>query len=481
MHDAPNEILETRVPARLDRLPWGRFHTLVAVALGITWVLDGLEVTLAGSIAGALEASPRLHFSAADIGLASSFYLAGAVIGAVGFGWMTDRLGRRLLFFITLGLYLISTTATALSWNLESFCLFRMLTGAGIGGEYSAVNSTIQEMIPARYRGWTDLAINGSFWIGGALGAAGSIILLDPSRFDPDIGWRLAFFIGSALGLVIFFLRTWIPESPRWLVIHGRETEAEKIVDEIEARFRLHGAALDDGSALKPMLLRPRTHTPLRQVFQTLFIAFRGRTLLGLTLMIAQAFLYNAIFFTYALVLTNFYRVPSYHVGWYILPFALGNVLGPLLLGPLFDSIGRKPMIAFTYAASGLLLAGSGWLFVDDLLDAAEQTIIWTVIFFFASAAAGAAYLTASEIFPVEIRALAIAFFYAAGTAIGGVGAPFLFGYLIETGSRASVFSGYLFASGLMVVAAIVEMIWGVAAERKPLEAVARPLSLAQD
>ncbi|MGA7385112.1 MAG: MFS transporter [Methylocella sp.] len=481
MHDAANKILETRVPARLDRLPWGRFHTLVAVALGITWVLDGLEVTLAGSIAGALEASPRLHFSASGIGLASSFYLAGAVIGALGFGWMTDRLGRRLLFFITLGLYLISTTATALSWNLESFCLFRMLTGAGIGGEYSAVNSTIQEMIPARYRGWTDLAINGSFWIGGALGAAGSIVVLDPARLDPDIGWRLAFLIGSALGLVIFFLRTWIPESPRWLVIHGREMEAEKIVDEIETGFRLHGTDFEDGSALKPMLLRPRTHTPLRQVFQTLFIAFRGRTLLGLTLMIAQAFLYNAIFFTYALVLTNFYHVPSYRAGWYILPFALGNVLGPLLLGPLFDSIGRKPMIAFTYAASGLLLAGSGWLFVDDLLDAAEQTIIWTVIFFFASAAAGAAYLTASEIFPVEIRALAIAFFYAAGTAVGGVGAPFLFGNLIETGSRASVFGGYLLGSGLMVLAAIIEMIWGVAAERKPLESVARPLSLAQD
>ncbi len=481
MHDAAKEILETLVPARLDRLPWGRFHTLVAVALGITWVLDGLEVTLAGSIAGVLESSSRLHFSASDIGLASSFYLTGAVVGALGFGWMTDRLGRRLLFFVTLGLYLISTTATAFSWNLGSFCLFRMLTGAGIGGEYSAVNSTIQEMIPARYRGWTDLAINGSFWIGGALGAAGSIILLDPARLDPDIGWRLAFLIGSALGLVIFFLRTWIPESPRWLVIHGRETEAEKIVDEVETGFRLRGASFPDASTLTPMLLRPRTHTPLRQVFQTLFIAFRGRTLLGLTLMIAQAFLYNAIFFTYALVLTNFYQVPSYHVGWYILPFALGNVLGPLFLGPLFDSIGRKPMIAFTYAASGLLLAGSGWLFVEDLLDAAEQTIIWTVIFFFASAAAGAAYLTVSEIFPVEIRALAIAFFYAAGTAIGGVGAPFLFGSLIETGSRASVFGGYLFASGLMVLAAIIEMIWGVAAERKPLETVARPLSLAQD
>jgi MFS family permease len=481
MRETTSKILETRVPARLDRLPWGRFHTLVAVALGITWVIDGLEVTLAGSIAGALEASPSLHFTASDIGLASSFYLAGAVMGALGFGWMTDRLGRRPLFFITLGLYLVSTAATAFSWNLESFYVFRMLTGAGIGGEYSAVNSTIQEMIPARYRGWTDLAINGTFWIGAALGAGGSIIVLDPTRFAPDVGWRLAFFIGSALGLVILFLRTWIPESPRWLVIHGKEAEAEKIIEEIETRFRLHGANFSDASTLKPLRLRPRAYTPLGQVFQTLFITFRARTILGLTLMGAQAFFYNAIFFTYALVLTNFYQVPSYQVGWYILPFAFGNVLGPLVLGPLFDSIGRKPMIAFTYAVSGVLLAGSGWLFAHRLIDAGEQTIIWTVVFFFASSAAGAAYLTASEIFPVEIRAMAIAFFYAAGTGVGGIGAPLLFGRLIQTGSRASVFDGYLFGSGLMVMAAIVEMIWGVAAERKPLEAVAQPLSSTQD
>jgi MFS family permease len=406
MRHAASKILETRVPARLDRLPWGRFHTLVAVALGITWVLDGLEVTLAGSIAGALEASPSLRFTASDIGLASSFYLAGAVLGALGFGWLTDRLGRRPLFFITLGLYLLAAAATALAWNLGSFCLFRMLTGAGIGGEYSAVNSTIQEMIPARYRGFTDLAINGSFWIGAALGAGGSIIVLDPARFAPDTGWRVAFLIGSALGLVIFFLRSWIPESPRWLVIHGREAEAEKITEEIEARFRSHGASFADVSTLTPMRLRSRAYTPLGQVFQTLFITYKVRTFLGLTLMCAQAFLYNAIFFTYALVLTNFYHVPSYQAGWYILPFALGNVLGPLVLGPLFDSIGRKPMIAFTYAASGLLLAGSGWLFAHNLLDAREQTLIWTVVFFFASSAAGAAYLTASEIFPVEIRAL---------------------------------------------------------------------------
>lgn len=477
MGEAAYKTLETVIPARLDRLPWGRFHTLVVTALGITWVLDGLEVTLAGSIAGALEESPSLHFTASDIGVASSFYLSGAVFGALGFGWATDRLGRRLMFFVTLGLYFISTAATAFAWNLESFCLFRFLTGAGIGGEYSAVNSTIQEMIPARFRGWTDLSINGTFWVGAALGAGGSIIVLDPTRFAPDVGWRLAFLTGSVLGLVIFVLRSWIPESPRWLIIHGRETEAENIVEKIETGFRLPGASFTDISKLKPLRLHQRAYTPLRQVYETLFVTYKARTLLGLALMAAQAFFYNAIFFTYALILTNFYHVPSHRVGWYILPFALGNVLGPLLLGRLFDSIGRKPMIAFTYAISGLLLAGSGWLFMHHLIDAVAQTIVWTVIFFFASSAAGAAYLTVSEIFPVEIRALAIAFFYSAGTAVGGVGAPLLFGILIETGSRVSVFGGYLFGSGLMVLAAIVAMIWGVAAEGKPLEAVARPLS----
>ncbi|WOJ89606.1 MFS transporter [Methylocapsa polymorpha] len=474
-------ILETRAPARLDRLPWGRFHTLIVIALGITWLLDGLEVTLAGSVSGALEASPSLHFTDADVGLASTFYLVGAVVGALVFGWMTDRLGRKMLFFITLGLYLVSAAATAFSWNLASFCLFRALTGAGIGGEYSAVNSTIQEMIPARYRGWTDLAINGSFWIGGAIGAASSIVLLDPARFAPDIGWRFAFFIGSALGLVILVLRTWVPESPRWLVIHGRVSEAEAIVDKIEAGLRAHGARLQDEAELKAIRIRPRTHTPLREVFRTIFRTYRTRALVGLTLMAAQAFFYNAIFFTYALVLTKFYDVPSQGVGWYILPFAIANFFGPLLLGHLFDSIGRKQMIAFTYAASGLLLAASGWLFAQGLLSATQQTIAWMSIFFFASAAAGAAYLTVSETFPVEIRALAIAIFYATGTAIGGAGAPLLFGLLIGTGARSHVFAGYLLGSALMIFAAVVEAVWGVAAERKPLEAVAQPLSSAGD
>ncbi|MFY9640448.1 MAG: MFS transporter [Rhodomicrobium sp.] len=475
------DIIETRAPARLDRLPWGRFHTLVIAALGITWVLDGLEVTLAGSVAGALKASPVLRFTDSDVGLASSLYLAGAVSGALIFGWMADWLGRRLLFFITLSLYLVAAAATAFSWDLASFCLFRFLTGAGIGGEYSAVNSTIQEMIPARFRGWTDLALGGTFWIGGALGAGASIVLLDPARFNPEIGWRLGFFIGAALSLVILYLRLWIPESPRWLVIHGREAEAEKIAGEIEAGLRAHGEDFEDLSALKPMRVRPRTHTPLAEVFRTLFFTYRSRALVGLTLMASQAFFYNAIFFTYALVLTKFYAVPAQDVGWYILPFALANVLGPIVLGRLFDVIGRKPMIAATYAISGILLALSGWLFEAGYLGATEQTIAWAVIFFFASPAAGSAYLTVSEVFPVEIRALAIAAFYSFGTAIGGAGAPYLFGSLIQTGSRLSVFYGYLFGAALMVFAAAVEAIWGIAAERKPLESVAQPLSYASE
>ncbi len=471
-------VLETSIPARLDRLRWSKFHTLVVVALGVTWILDGLEVTLAGSVSGALMASPTLRFTDADIGLASSFYLIGAVAGALLFGWMTDRLGRRLLFFVTLGLYLVSAAATAASWSLASFCFFRLLTGAGIGGEYSAVNSTIQEMMPARFRGRADLAINGSFWIGGALGAASSLVLLNPAIINPEIGWRLAFLIGASLGLVVLLLRAFIPESPRWLVIHGREKDAERIMDQIEATAAIEP---ESGVEAKPLRIRPRHFTPLREVFITLFVTYRRRALVGLTLMAAQAFFYNAIFFTYALLLTRFYGVASYHVGWYILPFALGNVLGPLVLGPLFDTIGRKPMIAFTYAISGILLAASGWLFAHDLISATGQTIAWMTIFFFASAAAGAAYLTVSETFPVEIRALAIAVFYAAGTAIGGAGAPYLLGRLIETGSRGSVFIGYLIGAGLMLFAAVVQWFFGVAAEGKGLEAVAQPLSSAAD
>jgi MFS family permease len=449
---------------------------LVVVALGITWILDGLEVTLAGAVSPALKESPQLAFSNADVGLASSAYLAGAVLGALFFGWLTDRLGRKRLFFITLAVYLVATAATALSWNLWSFVLFRFLTGAGIGGEYTAINSTIQELVPARYRGWTDLVINGSFWIGAALGAAGSIVLLNPAVVTPELGWRLAFLIGAALGLVILLMRMWLPESPRWLMIHGRAEEARAVVEGIEGGFRARGHRFS-AEPLAVIRLRARTHTPLREVATTLFAVERRRTLVGLTLMTSQAFFYNAIFFTYALVLTDFYGIRADHVGWYILPFAAGNFLGPVFLGRLFDTVGRRIMIATTYAVSGVLLAGAGYLFAIGVLSATGQTVAWMVIFFFASAAASSAYLTVSETFPLEIRALAIAFFYALGTGIGGVAGPWLFGALIDTGSRWSVFGGYLLGSVLMLAAALIAARWGVAAERKPLEAVARPLA----
>jgi len=470
-------IAETDIPARLDRLPWGRFHTLVVAALGITWILDGLEVTLAGAVAGALRESPVLQFTSTDVGLAASAYLAGAVGGALFFGWLTDRLGRKRLFFITLGVYLVATAATAFSWDFWSFALFRFLTGAGIGGEYAAINSTIQELIPARVRGWTDLVINGSFWVGAAAGAAGSIVLLDPALLPADIGWRAAFAIGAALALVILLMRTWLPESPRWLITHGRPEEAEAIVAGIEARFRRDGHALAPGPFPR-MRLRARTHTPLAEVATTLLHAHRQRTLVGLALMASQAFFYNAIFFTYALILQDFYGVRADHVGWYILPFAAGNFLGPVFLGRLFDTIGRRPMLTFTYAISGVLLAATGYLFALDLVSAATLTLCWTIIFFFASAAASAAYLTVSETFPLEIRALAIAFFYAIGTGIGGISGPVLFGALIGTGSRTSVFAGYLLGAALMIGAAVVAARWAVAAERRPLESIARPLAL---
>jgi MFS family permease len=468
-------VVETDIPARLDRLPWSRFHTLVVVALGITWILDGLEVTLAGSLAGALKASPVLQFSNAEVGLAASAYLAGAVLGALFFGWLTDRLGRKKLFFITLTVYLCATAATASSWNLLSFAFFRFLTGAGIGGEYAAINSTIQELVPARVRGWTDLVINGSFWLGAALGAFAAIVLLDGELVGADLGWRLAFLVGALLALVIFFMRLWLPESPRWLMTHGHVGKAEQVVQGIEQR--VFGANAPPALDLPRVKLVARTHTALSEVFATLVHRHRQRSLVGLSLMAAQAFFYNAIFFTYALVLTDFYGIPSSQVGWYILPFAAGNFLGPLLLGPLFDVLGRRTMIAFTYIASGVLLAVSGALFERGMLDATQQTIAWSVIFFFASAAASSAYLTVSETFPLEVRALAIAVLYAIGTGIGGVAGPWLFGALIDTGSRTSLFGGYLLGAVLMIAAGVIAARFAVRAERQPLESVARPLA----
>jgi MFS family permease len=472
-----DRVIETSIPARLDSLRWSGFHTRVVLALGITWILDGLEVTLAGALSGALKESPTLRFTNLDIGFANSAYLAGAVLGALGFGWLTDRIGRKKLFFITLALYLTATAATALSWSVASYALFRFFTGAGIGGEYTAINSTIQELVPARYRGWTDLIINGSFWIGAAIGAVSAIVLLDPALIGPDLGWRLAYLTGAGLGLVVFVMRMWIPESPRWLMIHGRPDQAHAIVDEIE---RSVVGNVQDRRTWPKIKLRMRDHTPLREVAHTLFTLYRGRSLVGLALMTAQAFFYNAIFFTFALVLTDFFGIASNHVGWYILPFAAGNFLGPLLLGRLFDTLGRRAMIAFTYGVSGVLLAISGYLFSIGALSAQTQTIAWMVIFFFASPAASAAYLTVSETFPLEVRALAIALFYAVGTGIGGVAGPALFGALIDTGSRSSVFAGYLAGAGLMIAAAVIAWLYCVAAERQPLESVAPPLAFVE-
>ena len=472
-----DRVIETSIPARLDNLRWSGFHTRVVLALGITWILDGLEVTLAGALSGALKESPTLRFSNFDVGFANSAYLAGAVLGALGFGWLTDRIGRKKLFFITLAVYLTATAATALSWSVASYALFRFLTGAGIGGEYTAINSTIQELVPARYRGWTDLVINGSFWIGAAIGAVSSIVLLDPALIGPDLGWRLAYLTGACLGLVVFVMRMWIPESPRWLMIHGRPDEAHAIVDEIE---RSSTGQVQDQQEFPKIRLRMRSHTPLGEVARTLFSVYRQRSLVGLVLMVSQAFFYNAIFFTFALVLTDFFAIPASHVGWYILPFAAGNFLGPLLLGRLFDTLGRRVMITLTYGVSGILLALSGYLFSIGALSAQTQTIAWMVIFFFASPAASAAYLTVSETFPLEVRALAIALFYAIGTGIGGVAGPALFGALIDTGSRNSVFAGYLLGSVLMVAAAAIAWRYAIAAERKSLESVARPLAFVE-
>ncbi|HET7335475.1 MAG TPA: MFS transporter [Rhizomicrobium sp.] len=466
------------VPARLDRLPWARFHWLIVTALGITWILDGLEVTLVGSLSGVLTNDATLGLSNTQIGLAGSAYIAGAVIGALVFGDLTDRFGRKKLFTITVGVYLLATIATGFSWDFWSFILFRALTGAGIGGEYAAINSAIQEFIPARHRGYTDLAINGSFWVGAAIGAIGSLVVLDPAVLPIWLGWRLAFIIGGMLAIIVVFLRQFVPESPRWLMIHGRNAEAEKIIGEIEARV-----VADTGIVLAKITtpgLRFFAHgrTALSDIIKTLFVSYPKRTVLGITLMATQAFCYNAIFFTYALILTNFYGIAPQSVGWFLLPFAFGNFMGPLLLGRFFDTIGRKPMIALTYGLSGVLMALTGYLFAQGVLSATGQTIAWTINFFFASCGASAAYLTVGESFPLEMRARAIALFYAFGTALGGIAGPAVFGALIDTGSRGEILWGYLFGGGLMVFAALVELIIGIAAERKPLEDVAAPLSL---
>jgi MFS family permease len=475
---ADGETIESYVPARLDRLPWSSWHWLIVVSLGATWILDGLEVTLAGALGGILTRRETLGLTDTQVGASATCYLAGAVLGALLFGYGTDRFGRKKLFFITVAVYLIGTALSAFSWNFWSYALFRAITGAGIGGEYAAINSAIDELIPARVRGRVDLIINGSYWVGAAMGAAATLVLLDPRYIPIWLGWRCAFVIGATLGLVVILFRRWIPESPRWLMIHGRNREAEEIVADVERKIIGANAGITDPVYNEtPTRIRTRTHTPWREIWDAIVHEHRRRSVLGFVLMSTQAFFYNAIFFTYALVLMRFYGVPEQNVGGYLLPFALGNVLGPVLLGHLFDTVGRKQMITLTYGLAGILLAVTGWLFHTGVLTAQTQTLAWTIIFFVASAAASSAYLTVSEIFPLEIRAMAIAIFYAVGTLVGGVAAPLLFGWVIGTGSVTALFIGYLLAAVLMIFGAVIEAWIGVRAEGRSLEHVAAPLS----
>ena len=475
----PRRVYKSDIPARLDRLPWGGWHWRVVIALGITWIIDGLEVTLVGSISGVLQSEKSLNFSDEQIGQLGSAYLAGAVLGALFFGYLTDRLGRKKLFTVTLALYLVAAFATAFSWNFWSFAVFRFFTGAGIGGEYSAINSAIDELIPASVRGRVDLAINGTYWVGAAVGSLATIVLLDPRFFAVDLGWRFGFGIGALLGLVIIFYRHHVPESPRWLMTHGYPDEANRIVDEIEAHFDREGRDLPPAEGT--IDVHPHRAVGFGKIAETMLRKYLRRTILGLALMISQAFLYNAIFFTYALVLIRFYGVAPDRTGLYLLPFAVGNFLGPILLGPWFDSVGRRPMIAGTYAISAVLLALTGYLFAAGHLTAATQTALWMVIFFFASAASSSAYLTVSEVFPLELRGMAIALFYAIGTASGGIMGPWIFGRLIETRSPWNLFYGYLGASALLLVAVGVTLAFGVKAERVSLEEIAEPLSAIGD
>ncbi len=474
------KVVKTDVPTRMDRLPWSRWHWLVVISLGITWILDGLEVTIVGVIGSVLQSPQTLHLTTVEVSSAGTAYLIGAVVGALFFGRMTDRFGRKMLFMVTLGVYLIATIATALSFNFIWFFLCRLLTGAGIGGEYSAINSAIDELIPARVRGHVDLAINGTWWVGTAVGSALTVILLDPRLIAINLGWRLCFGMGAVLGLAVLLVRRFVPESPRWLMMHGRFDEANEIVGMIEGEVMKEDHITSLPEPEGTISIRPTGTVSYRQIVRTMLKDYPTRSLLGFSLMVGQSFLYNAIFFTYGLVLTTFYHIPSSTVGLYIIPFAIGNILGPLTIGRLFDTIGRRQMISFTYIFSGVLLAITGWLFLQGVLNAVTQTICWSIIFFFASAGASSAYLTVSEVFPLEVRALAIALFYAIGQGASSL-APVLFGILIQSGRPIEVFYGNLFGAALMAAAGIVAIFFGVKAERQSLESVARPLSFAED
>ena len=450
---------------------------MVLIGLGTVWILDGLEVTIVGAVGSTLtSAGSGISITTGQIGDAAGMYVAGACAGALLFGHLTDRLGRRRLFLVTLGLYLVATVLTATSTTAWMFFVFRFLTGMGIGGEYAAINSAIDELIPARVRGTVDLMVNGSFWLGTMAGAAATLVLLDPNLLAVDVGWRLCFGLGAILGLGVLLVRRNLPESPRWLFTHGRLDEANEVVDDIERQVTASTEArLDDPG--EPIEVRERAPMGFFEVARTVFGRYPRRSVLGLSLFVGQAFLYNAVFFTFALVLTTFYKVAPSSVGYYLIAFAAGNLLGPIVLGRLFDVVGRRTMIAGTYLTSGVLLIVTAWLFDQGLLTALTQTIAWMVIFFFASAGASSAYLTVSEIFPLETRALAIAMFYAVGTGLGGIIGPVLFGNLIATKRPSDTAIGYLIGGCLMLAAGLVEVVLGVDAEQQQLEDVAAPLS----
>jgi MFS family permease len=472
----PGTRFASDLPSRLDRLPWSAWHRRVIVALGVTWMLDGLEVTLVGALASVLREPDALGLSESQVGGAASAYLAGAVGGALLFGRLTDLMGRKKLFLVTLVVYLGATLASAFAWSFASFAVFRALTGAGIGGEYSAVNSAIDELLPARLRGRVDLGINATYWLGTALGALASLVLLRPAVLPHAVGWRACFGLGAVLGASVLALRNHVPESPRWLLLHGRVDEARRIVEEIEHEVQSERTKAGEGALPPPgapETLEARGSVTFAWIARVLFERHPRRTVLGLALMIAQAFAYNGVFFTYALVLGRYFGVPSDRVGLYLLPFAAGNLLGPIVLGRLFDTWGRRPMIASTYAASAVLIAFTGYALAHGWLSATTQTALWCAVFFVASAAASSAYLTVSELFPVELRGMAIALFFAVGTAVGGLAAPLLFATLIQTGSRQEVFVGYAVCAVLMGLAAIAALVLGVNAEGKSLEELA--------
>jgi len=468
--------IRTRIPARLDRLAWSAFHRRVVIGLGTVWILDGIEVTIVGSIASRLtEKDSGLGLTASQVGSAAAFYVAGACIGALLFGQLTDRFGRKKLFIVTLGVYIAATAATAFAFSPLYFFIARFVTGMGIGGEYAAINSAIDELIPARVRGQTDLMINGSYWLGSAAGSALALVLLDTSIFPADIGWRLAFGMGVVLGFAIMIVRRKVPESPRWLFIHGREDEAERIVTAIEQEAESDGAHLEEpGDEIE---IRQRERIPFREIARVAFTKYPKRATLGIALFVGQAFLYNGVTFNLGTLFTTFYGVSSSTVPIFIIAFALGNFAGPLTLGRLFDTVGRKPMITITYVGSAALTVLLAVLFTNGSLSKWSFEALIVVTFFVASAGASAAYLTVSEIFPMETRALAIAFFYAVGTAIGGITGPLLFGELIGSGDRGQVAIAFYIGAAAMAVGGIAELFFGVRAEGQSLEDIARPLT----